>query len=440
MKGRMRRMASLWRLALHAPVGYRRLRYTGIHRRVPFVGWLYYLLCSHGTPRLLAYGVVGVVPTLVLLFFGVDSPFFMLGFAVLAYTLAGMAVGLAIRPRLHVICHGPVRMEAGSKAPVRYEVRNVGRLASRDISIDTLIYPDPRHLRLSTARIPTLAAGGVCTAEGRIIGRKRGSYVLPALRYDSSHPFGVWRWGRTSGVPRTVIIYPRYARLVSFDIPLGVRNRLDAADSRQLAREALEFHGCREFRDGDALRHVHPRSSARLGIPVVKEYQAEGRSRTAVLVDTAATPLATLWHTRGVDLVEGTLSLAAALTDALARTDRVLELLVAGPGIYRFVSAGRAGYLEDVLDILAALEPCQEDPVARLAPVLLDEICAIQSVCLLLTRWDAKRKALVDQLEAFGVGLRVVLVTPRRRRPDGLPGDVVCHAVQDVLDGKVVTL
>ena len=110
---------------------------------------------------------------------------------------------------------------------------------------------------------------------------------------------------------------------------------------------------------GDALRHVHPRSSARLGVPVVKEFQAEGRSRTAVLVDTRAGNVLSCMRARLMreDPVEAALSLAAAITDALSTTDRVLELLVAGPQIYRFVSAGRVGYLEEVLDILAAVEP-----------------------------------------------------------------------------------
>ncbi|HQA39454.1 MAG TPA: DUF58 domain-containing protein, partial [Kiritimatiellia bacterium] len=256
---------------------------------------------------------------------------------------------------------------------------------------------------------------------------------------DSAFPGGLWRWGRTERRERQLTVYPRYTRLEAFEIPLGTRNRNELSAARDLAREALEFHGCREFRDGDALRHVHPRSSARLGVPVVKEFQAEGRSRTAVLVDTYEGGVGERFRvgiTRAAP-VEAALALAAAVADALSTSDRVLELLVAGPTVHRFVSQGRIGYLEAVLDILAAVEPSRSDPLDALEPLLLDEIHAIQSVCLILTRWDARRASLARTIDAWGIGLKTVLLVPRTGSPAGVPPEVVCVPVKAVLRGEV---
>ena len=218
---------------------------------------------------------------------------------------------------------------------------------------------------------------------------------------------------------------------------------MELAAAQDRSREAYEFHGCREFRDGDSLRHIHPRSSARLGEPVIKEYQAEGRSRTALLVDTRAT----WWRTNSVkeflrkdDPVEAALSLAASVADSLSVTDRVLELLVAGPNLFRFVSAGRVGYLEEVLDILSGIEASTQDPISRLTPVLFEEIPLIQSVCLLFTVWDAQRAELVKSLEAVGVGLKPVLVTPNGIRPEGLPLEVLCLSAREILRGEISRL
>jgi uncharacterized protein (DUF58 family) len=261
------------------------------------------------------------------------------------------------------------------------------------------------------------------------------------LRWDSDFPGGFWRWGRTDRVERVLYVHPRYTRLDSLDMPLGPRNRHELSAAMELSREAFEFHGCREYRDGDALRHVHPRSSARLGAPVVKEFQSEGRSRTAVLVDTRR-PLSGRWR----DLLprsspfEAALALTAAIVEALSVTDRVLELLIAGPEVYRFVSAGRVGYFEDVLDILAGIESCREDPLDKLEPLLFEEIRLIQSVCLVLTGWDARRAALVDELEAWEVGLKIVLITPDGRRPDGLPPGAQCLGARAVLRGETTAV
>ena len=132
--------------------------------------------------------------------------------------------------------------------------------------------------------------------------------------------------------------------------------------------------------------------------------------------------------------------MAAAVADALSTTDRVLELLIAGPTVHRFVSQGRIGYLEAVLDILAAAEPSRLDPLDALEPLLLDEIHAIQSVCLILTRWDERRASLARMIDAWGIGLKTVLVVPRGEPCAGVPPEVVCVAVKAVLRGEVSAL
>ena len=128
---------------------------------------------------------------------------------------------------------------------------------------------------------------------------------------------------------------------------------------------------------------------------IVKEFQTEGRARTALLVDTRGRWMfgGTRERLLDIDPFEAALSIAASVVDYLATTDRVLELLVAGPEVYRFVSAGRIGYLEEVMDILAAVEPMKDDPLERLEPMLLDEIRLIQSVCLILRTLRSKQAA-----------------------------------------------
>jgi uncharacterized protein (DUF58 family) len=424
------------------PIGFQHGRRSRFTRNFPLVSWVYYWLIAHTTPRLFIFVAIGVGPTALLMLVGYDSHLLQLGFAVLAWMAACIAAGLVWSPRLTVTAQMPVRVECGSRFETRYTVCNRGRRCARDLAVDTLVFSDWLSLRKSRARLELLPRGATesVTAFGQAL--SRGVYTLPALRYDAAFPCGFWRWGHTEKQERFLSVYPRYTRLESFEMPLGNRHRQDLSTARELAREALEFHGCREFREGDALRHVHPRSSARLGVPVVKEFQTEGRSRTAILVDTRERGVFARVRASvtGEDPIEAALSLTAAIIDALSTTDRVLDLLLAGPQIYRFVSAGRVGYLEEVLDILAAVEASREDPLDRLAPLLLDEIRAVQSVCLILTGWDARREALVRELSAWEAGLKVVLLVARGRSVEGLPPEVVCLSVRSVLRGEVHSL
>lgn len=430
-----------WRMR-SPPIGYQHGRRDKFTRGFPMVSWVYYWLIAHTTPRLFLVGAVGVTPAALLLLVGYENAVLTLGFSVLAWIAACMLAGLIWSPRLTVEVQAPLRVECGSRFETRYTVTNAGPRSVRDLAVDTLVFSDWMSVRKRSARLALLPRGATerLSAAGHALAR--GVYSLPALRYDTSFPCGFWRWGRTDKHERFLSVYPRYARLASFEIPLGNRSRQDVSAARELAREALEFHGCREYREGDALRHVHPRSSARVGAPVVKEFQAEGRSRTAILVDTREPGAAARVRARLArqEPLEAALSLAAAICDALSASERVLELLVAGPQVYRFVSAGRVGYLEEVLDILAAVEPGREDPLERLGPLLLGEIREIQSVCLILARWDARREALVRAIEAWGIGLKVLLVEARVRPVPGLPPDVVRLSAGDVLSGEVVSL
>lgn len=432
-----------WRHILFPQVGGRVVeRRPWVERRLPFLVWCYYALAAWTTPRCAAVGFVGILPMAWLFALSIENNVTFFGFAVATLLLLGLAAGGALRPRLELAQETPPRAESGGPFTIRVRVGNRGRRTLHDLAVETLPPVNWYELRIPGARIAVLPPGEACTVDVRGRALRRGLYLLPPLRCDSDFPLGLWRWGRTDWTERRLSVYPRHARLTALSLPEGARNRVDLQEARQLARSALEFHGCREFRTGDPVRHVHARSSARLGFPVVKEFQAEGRGRTAIVADT--------WR-RGVGVrsmrrVEAVLSVAASLADFLARSDRVLELLVAGPGVYRFVSAGRTGFLEEVLDILAAVEACASDPLPRLAPLLVREIRSIQSVCLVLGGWDARRAEFVRSLQDHGVGVKLVLVASGSGGCPPVPGvpepppDAVCLDCSAVLRGEVGAL
>jgi uncharacterized protein (DUF58 family) len=431
-----------WRRWLFPPIGGRIRERRGLAQRwLPFGAWFHYLLAAWPTRRLFIWAGVVVAPLAGLYLSGVGIAASPLVFALSVSAVAAIVCGGLRRPSLRVVSEIPARVEAGRPFSIRYTVSNTGHRTLVDLAVETLRYPGWFELRIGSALLPVIAPESRCTATGQGAALRRGCYRLPPLRCDTDFPSGLWRWGRTDWTERRLTVYPAYARLASLDMPDGARNRLDVQAARQLTRSALEFHGCREFRTGDSLKHVHARSSARLGYPVVKEFQAEGRGRTAILVDTWRRSPSPELGLRPDPVIEAVLSLAASVTDCLARSDRVLELLVAGPGLYRFVSAGRIGYLEGVLDILAAVEPRTSDTLPQLAPVLVEEIQAIESVCLILARWDRARADFLRELTARGIGVKVILVTRfHHGRIRNLPPGVIRLASRSVLRGEVSAL
>ncbi len=432
-----------WRFWCFPPPGHRvveRRRGAG-PRYIPFLLWAYFLPLSLCTWRLLVLGVVGVMIPLGMLLLGFRHAGAGLGFAALSTIGAGVVAAWWWRPRLRVELDLPARVPNRQRFSSRYRLTNAGQRAAYDVAVESLPFPHLFELSMKGAACAYLPPNQSCYVRGTGMARRRGRYRLQPFRWDTDFPLGLWRCGQTCWSSRYLNVYPAYTPLQHVAIPMGARRRTDTHPAQRLARSALEFHGCREFRSGDTVRHLHPRSSARIGVPVVKEFQAEGYGRTAVVVDTMTRWPEMALQFRPDPVVEAALSLAAAIVDFLAREDRVLELLVAGPGCYRFESAGRMGFFEEALDILAAVEPVRRDPLPDLCATVSDEIQAIQSVCLVLTRWDRFRADWVETLQAAQVGGCPILIRPRAgQRPENMPTSVISLSAQSIRQGEVTRI
>jgi len=78
----------------------------------------------------------------------------------------------------------------------------------------------------------------------------------------------------------------------------------------------------------------------------------------------------------------------ASVADFFSRSDYIVDIFAAGPDIYE-VSAGRSlAYLENILDVLACLEPCSEAAFDVVGPALFEKLGQITSVVAVVQDWD----------------------------------------------------
>ncbi len=93
--------------------------------------------------------------------------------------------------------------------------------------------------------------------------------------------------------------------------------------------------------------------------------------------------------------------------------------------------AGRSlGYLDNVLDVLACLEPSTAPPFETVGPALFARLERLTTVVAVMLDWDEAREAFLRRVRAMGVAVRVLLVHEgETRRPwtgaAGELGDVV---------------
>jgi uncharacterized protein (DUF58 family) len=81
-------------------------------------------------------------------------------------------------------------------------------------------------------------------------------------------------------------VYPDFARLYGGEL-LAVDNWLSQLGVRQRQRrgQGLEFHQLREFREGDSLRQIDWKATARQRTPIAREYQDERDQQIIFMLD-----------------------------------------------------------------------------------------------------------------------------------------------------------
>lgn len=115
---------------------------------------------------------------------------------------------------------------------------------------------------------------------------KRGHFSFEHCEVSLPGPLGLWSDKRLLTVPDQTRVYPDFARLYGGRL-LAVDNWLSQLGVRQHQRrgQGLEFHQLREFREGDSLRQIDWKATARQRTPIAREYQDERDQQIIFLLD-----------------------------------------------------------------------------------------------------------------------------------------------------------
>jgi uncharacterized protein (DUF58 family) len=114
----------------------------------------------------------------------------------------------------------------------------------------------------------------------------RGHFVFPRCEAELPSPLRLWHARRYLDLPGETRVYPDFARLYGAQL-MAVDDWLSQLGVRQRQRRGLglEFHQLREFRDGDTLRQIDWKATARKRTPIAREYQDERDQQIVFLLD-----------------------------------------------------------------------------------------------------------------------------------------------------------
>ncbi len=350
-------------------------------------------------------------------------------------------IGTLLRPRLDVRCQVAERATVGVPLTGLVSVENRGYFTAFDLMVGFFeVHRSIKH-RDADRVVASLQCGRDAEIPFELIPSQRGQFPLVSVHVHSTFPFNLMRFGGSEIPLPTLTVIPAYESLDHFSVPVGTRGRpTHPAPLLGAKGDSPEYVGNREYVLGEAAVRLDFRAWARLGRPVVREYQDEYSFRTALILDMwqpdTWQPLYYRYRQEKQDTqLEAAVSLTAAIAESIHVREIVIDLFVAGPEIYLFRSPQTGTRLDSILEILSGVEGAATDPLLVLPGPLTETLESIASVVFVVLDWDERRRDCVERIRESGRGVKVVLV---REKPPTIEAPVDNDQFQTVAPRSIL--
>ncbi len=367
-----------------------------------------------------------------------------------ALLAAAMLAALLLRPRFRVMRMLPRMVTAGQAFDYRVRVRNLGTRPADGLALlEDLSDPRPAFadfraaLRFPSYRgwwrlamrnqlahldetaLPALAPQAEIEVRVRGQAYRRGTLQLTGASVARADPLGLFRGLTRVELPDKLIVLPRRYRLPQSALAGARRYQHGGVALASSVGESEEFMSLRDYRPGDPLQRIHWKSYARVGAPVVKEYQDEFFERHALVLDTcidrasAVIDRASAVADREGAAFEEAVSLAASFACTVDTHESLLDLMFVGTQNYCYTAGRGQMQSESLLEILAGVRASAAADFRRLHAAVLARRAALSGCILILLAWDEARQALARALRHSGLPLQALLVS--EHQPEAAP-------------------
>lgn len=266
--------------------------------------------------------------------------------ALLALTTVATSVLLLSRKqaRLEVSrATSPAGVHEGDHASVML------RLVNRGGSLFQLTVTDEVEglgtAEFAAARFPH---GKELRAVYRVLCRPRGIYPIGPAAVTLRDPLGLASRLVHAGSKHTLVVYPAVEQLRGLPGSPGLNVAVDARRPSHDHRGGEDFYTLREYQQGDDLRRIHWRSSARRDRLMIRQLETPWQARSLVLLDIRAGSYP------GDDAFEAAVSGTASVTRHLLDNAFDSEVWIGGPTVGL---TDRSGGYAAAMEWLARIQP-----------------------------------------------------------------------------------
>ena len=145
-----------------------------------------------------------------------------------------------------------------------------------------------RTAALKIAEVPPTLSKQEVRVRCELMPLRRGLLRLESISVARADPLGLFRAFAEVPLAQSVLVLPKRYLLPFIGLPGTMKYQQGGIALAFSVGQSDEFVGLRDYRQGDPWRHIHWRSWARAGKPVVKEFEDEFFVRHALVLDTFA--------------------------------------------------------------------------------------------------------------------------------------------------------
>ena len=405
-----------------------RFRRSRTHRMFRFVIAFWGSLTQEGRFLVIVWPLIGAISLNIRY-----SQAYMLFSALTGLLLAAIALrGLFRLDGVRLEISAPPRVTVDQEISIAVTVHNGGARVQQALRVGRPFLPWDGSYTATVSKLAQLPAG----ERGRTLFRarfsERGEHHLDPFAVRALVPLGLTTSDAVQSSGTRFMVVPRIAPVVRLATPLGQRYQPGGVAQASRTGESMELIGVRPYRPGDPIRDLHARTWARVGEPVVREYQQEYFSRVGVVLDTEAADL-------DDPRLEAAISLAAGVVAHLSRGEALIDLLVVGDQVHRLTLGRNLGFLDQALDLLACVKPTPGLDLAVLEERLEPHLSRLSCLVLVAMSWDEERRRLMERVAARRVGCRTLLVTEQELQGDPAEG-VTPVAVPAIVGSEALLL
>jgi len=339
---------------------------------------------------------------------GGQLPYFLLYLSGGLFLLAYFWARHALRRTECMVSVESDRMEVGQSLSVKVRMDNDTFLPLPWVEVDDAT---PQHLVVTDMprQATSVPLWGSRLLTFKLTAKRRGHYTVGPVRITLGDAFGLFQGHREFRSKASVTVYPRVHRLEGLPVPLSqpfgpVRTREKAFEDPSNQAEI------REYRPGDNPRHIHWKTSARMGELMLREYELNATTHMMIFPDLC---FSAQTYNREAELSteETAIEIAASLADLGLRRKIDVGLICHGQERFAVPSSRGQRTFHEILEVLARVEAQGKLPVEQVLELEAAHLQARSTLVVITPRLTAR---LADVLIRLRSNNQVMLVLLER--------------------------